>query len=99
MQEQIIQEETNKIDNLLTESIEQIDTLLTEINIKGMIKSITKIAKNLLKKISDAIANLWNNVIKKVIGKLKQIMSQGIEKFLDFIGIEIDGSATVAISF
>lgn len=99
MQEQIIQEETNKIDNLLTESIEQIDTLLTEISIKGMIKSITKIAKNLLKKISDAIGNLWNNVIKKVINKLKQFASQGVEKFLDFIGIEIDGSATVTISF
>lgn len=95
----IILEETNKIDNLINESVEHVDMLLTEISIKGMLKSIAKIAKNLLKKISDAIANVYNKVIKRVIDKLKQFMSEGIEKFLDYIGIDIDGQAPLKINF
>ena len=38
----IIKEETGKIDTLITESVEQMDLLLNEISVKGILKSIGK---------------------------------------------------------
>ena len=95
----IIKEETSKIDTLITESVEQMDLLLNEINVKGFLKSISRIAKKLLKKITDSIKNFYERVIKKVLKKLREFAKSGIEKFCDYLGIEINGSADVVINF
>ena len=95
----IIKEETGKIDTLITESVEQMDLLLNEISVKGILKSIGRIAKKLLKKITDSIKNFYERVIKKVLKKLREFAKSGIEKFCDYLGIEINGSANVVINF
>ena len=95
----IIKEETSKIDTLITESVEQIDLLLNEISVKGILKSISRIAKKLFKKITDSIKKFYERVIKKVLTKLRQFAKSGIEKFCDYLGIEINGSANVVINF
>ena len=60
----IIKEETGKIDTLITESVEQMDLLLNEISVKGILKIIVE-RKKLLKKITDSIKNFYEKLLTK----------------------------------
>jgi len=55
--------------------------------------------KKLLDKIKNGIVKFYNNVFKKIINKLKKYAQQGIEKFAEILGVEIDGSANVKVNF
>lgn len=95
----IMNEEMNYVNNMITESVELFDELITEINFSDVMSKIKKFAQNLMKRILDSIKSFYNNTIKKVITKLKEYIKLGINKFLEYIGIEIDGSVSLKINF
>ena len=95
----IMNEEMESLNGLITESVEIFNELITEINFRQIISKIKKISQTLLKRILDSIKRFYNNVIKKVIKKIKEYIKLGITKFLDYIGVDIDGSAIVSINF
>ena len=95
----IVNEEIESVSNVITESVEMFNDVLNEINFKNILSNIKKLAKRLMDRILNSIKKFYENVIKKVINKLKEYINLGITKFLDYIGVDIDGSATVSISF
>ena len=95
----IVNEEVDSLSNMINESFEVIDTLITEVNFKQIMSKIKKVASKLMGRILDSIKKFYNNVIKKVITKFKEYIKLGVTKFLDYIGIDIDGTATVSIAF
>jgi hypothetical protein len=95
----IMNEEMNYVNNMITESVELFDELITEINFSDVMSKIKKFAQNLMKRILNSIKSFYDNTIKKVITKLKEYIKLGINKFLEYIGIEIDGSASLEINF
>jgi glutamyl-tRNA reductase len=95
----IVNEEIESVSNVITESVEMFNDVLNEINFKKILSNIKKLAKRLMDRILNSIKKFYENVIKKVINKLKEYINLGITKFLDYIGVDIDGSATVSISF
>ena len=66
---------------------------------EGFFDSLKKMGKKLLDKIKNGIVKFYNNVFKKIINKLKKYAQQGIEKFAEILGVEIDGSANVKVNF
>jgi len=94
----IMNEEMNYVNNMITESVELFDELITEINFSQVMSKIKKFAQNLMKRILDSIKSFYDNTIKKVITKLKEYIKLGINKFLEYIGIEIDGSISLKIN-
>lgn len=95
----IVNEEVESLTDVITESVDVFNTLINEINFKKVISNIKKIAKRLMGRILDSIKKFYQNVIMKVIKKLQEYIKLGITKFLDYIGVDVDGSATVSISF
>lgn len=95
----IITEESENLNRYINESIEEFDTLLTEIDFRSMMNKVKRIAKRLMNKIRDSITRFYDNVIKRSLNKLKDWASLGIRKFLEYLGIEVDGTAKVQINF
>jgi hypothetical protein len=95
----IIDEEIKSISNMINESVEYLFDPINEINFKQILSNIKNIARKLMKKIVDSIKKLYTNVVKKVITKLKEYIKLGMTKFLEYLGIEIDGSAELTINF
>jgi small-conductance mechanosensitive channel len=95
----IMNEEVQILDNVITESVEIFNDLITEINFGQIVSKIKKVAQKLLNRILDTIKNFYNNVIKKVIKKLQEYIKLGISKFLEYIGIEVDGDANLSVNF
>ena len=85
--------------SLLTEAIELSQEMLNEISISSTISSLKKVAKTLLKNIMNYIQRFYEKTFKKIIQKLKEMANQGLQVLLDFLGVELDGSATVSINF
>ncbi len=73
--------------------------VLNEINFTQIVSKIKKFAEKLMNRILNSIKTFYENVIKKVIKKLQEYINLGITKFLDYIGVDIDGTATVSVSF
>jgi hypothetical protein len=95
----IMNEEVQRLDNVITESVEIFNDLITEINFGQIVSKIKKVAQKLLNRILDTIKNFYNNVIKKVIKKLQEYIKLGISKFLEYIGVEVDGDADLSVNF
>jgi hypothetical protein len=95
----IMNEEMESLNGLITESVEVFNELINEINFKQIISKIKKVAKRLMNRILDSIKRFYNNVIKKVINKIKEYIKLGINKFLDYIGVDIDGKVSLSINF
>ena len=85
----IINEELNNFNSNL-------DTFLLE---EGFFDSFKKFGTKILTKIKDNIIKFYNNVLKKIINRLKEYAKQGIEKFAEVLGIDINGSAEVKVNF
>lgn len=95
----IMNEEVESLNSSITESVEMFDKLINEVNFRQVISKIKKVAQRLLKRILDSIKRFYDNVINKVIKKIQEYIKLGITKFLEYIGIDIDGSASVSINF
>jgi len=89
----IINEELNNFMGELNEFI------LEEGFFKNALGTLKKIGKKLLDKIKNGVIKFYNNVFKKIIDKLKTYAKQGIDKFAEALGIEIDGSAKFKVNF
>jgi len=95
----IIDEEIKSISKMINESVEYLFDPINEINFKQILSNIKNIARKLMKKIVDSIKKFYTNVVKKVITKLKEYIKLGMTKFLEYLGIEVDGSAELIINF
>jgi len=95
----IMNEEMESLNGLITESVEVFNELITEINFGQIISKIKKLAQRLLKRILDSIKRFYDNTIKKVIKKIQEYINLGITKFLEYLGVDIDGSVSVNINF
>ena len=95
----IVNEEIKLLNGVITESVKIFNTVLKEINLKNILSNIKKFAKKLMDTILSSIKNFYKNVINNVIQKLKEYIKLGITKFLDYIGVDIDGTASVSVSF
>ena len=95
----IVNEEIESLSGVIVESIEMFNDVLNEINFTQIVSKIKKFAEKLMSRILNSIKTFYENVIKKVIKKLQEYINLGITKFLDYIGVDIDGTATVSVSF
>ena len=65
----------------------------------AFVKKLKNIAKKLLDGIKSMLAKFYNNVIKKLVTKLKEFASKGFDFFVDALGIEITGACKVEVKF
>ena len=96
----------NDLMDIMNEEIESLNGSITDhgnfpfVKISSfVISKIKKVAQRLLKRILNSIKRFYDNVIKKVIKKIQEYIKLGITKFLEYIGVDIDGSAIVSINF
>jgi hypothetical protein len=72
----------------LMEELDQIDKeLLTE----GILGNIGKAVSDGVKKAVNALVNFAMRIIDKAIGRLKGLLEQGLDVFLDMVGISVQG--------
>ena len=88
------------VNNIIQEELKNLNSELdTFILQEGFFDKFKKLGKRLVKKIKDSVKNFYDKVLKKIINKLKEYAKKGIDKFAEILGIDIDGSSQVRISF
>ncbi len=95
----IINEETERLYETINETIELHNDLLLEIDFKKAWSNVKSIASKLMNRIVNSIKKFYHNVIKKAIDKLKEWARDGLTKFLEYLGIEMDGKCEFSIDF
>ena len=75
---------------------EEIDAIENEYLTEGMFGNIKKKMGNVVKKIQNAVKKFYERVIKRFVKKLRMVTEQGITKFMDFVGLEIQAKMTLA---
>lgn len=96
----ILEEEQLILNEELAEAFgEYNEDLLMEMNFKDLMKKAKTMARNVVVKVKNSIQNFFKNVIGKAFSRLKEAAAAGLKKFMDYIGLEVDGYATVNITF
>lgn len=99
----IISEELKQINNDVSVLFENYDkkmnNIINEISLRNMMQKMKKLGKKLIKNITDKIKSFYDNVIKRVLSNLKKYAKEGLDRFLEILGIEVDGTASVDIQF
>lgn len=99
----IIESESRKLSkdvNTLFENYNNdVSNIINEISLRNMMRKMKDVGRKLLKKISDKIKSFYENVIKRVISNLKKYATEGLNSFMEIIGIDVNGKASIDIKF
>ena len=70
---------------------EEVDNFQRELLTEGIFSDIGKAVANTFKKVKDAVTNFFIRTFNKIVGRLKQLVQDGVDKFMSFVGIELSG--------
>jgi len=87
------------VDELFENYFNERKNILNEFSLKGMMRKLKDIGKRLMNNIFNKIKMFYNNVIKRILSNLKKAATQGIKKFAEYLGLEIDGEALINVQF
>jgi len=99
--EQILNTEQVKLNEGINKIIEQSELLQEGFfdNLvkkgKSLISSLKRVLSTLMKKIKNFLKKYFIDVAKKAISKLKQYAAKGFNFFVEALGIQVDGTASV----
>ena len=90
---------TEGINKIITESQLLQEGFLDNLRKKGQdfIKNVKKAFTKLMNTIKNFVKKYFIQVLKKVSAKLKQFAQQGFNFFVDALGIQVNGSASVGV--
>ena len=78
---------------MLTEELNKLNTqyILNE----GIFQNVLKKAQNFVRQLANIFKRFYENVIKKFIQGLYDLAKRGITTFMDELGLEVNGQATI----
>lgn len=95
----ILEEEQLILNDELNEAFEEYNDLLLEMNFRDLAKKAKSMVKTVVSKVRSSIQKFFRNVIKKTLSRLQQLAAEGLRKFMEYIGLEVDGYAVVDVTF
>ena len=95
------------INNIISEELKIFDNaesqILNELLEEGFFgdgwNKMKDLGKKLINTIKKKINNFYNNVIKQAFDKIKEYARQGIDYLMEALGLKLDGSVNVGVSF
>ena len=82
----------NKIyDHELPTLMEELDNLDKELLTEGILGNIGKAVKDAVVKMGNAIMNFVFRVIQKVMARLQALLAQGVNNFMNILGVTVQG--------
>ena len=91
--DRIIEQERKKLNEIILLNTE----MLNEIDFRKIGKRLADVGKEFVNRIQNSINRFYENVIKRVINKLKEWIKAGLSTFMEYMGIEVSGKAEFKI--
>ena len=92
--------EVHPIDSIIDGEIQNFNENMNSLNtLDESITDIYEYIKNIYSKLIDFIKDLYENTIKKIIEQIKEWAKQGLEFFLEMLGIDVEGEAFADVKF
>ena len=86
----------NKVyDHELPTLMEELDSLDKELLTEGILGNIGKAVKDAVVKMGQAIMNFVYRVIEKIMARLQALLAQGVNNFMNILGVTIQGGYVV----
>jgi hypothetical protein len=63
---------------------------------EGWLRNLGQLAGTVLSKVTDAIKNFYNNIIKKFIDLVSEWASNGLNFLMEALGIELEGNVSMS---